>query len=370
MGWEALRHHPEDFDGILLGESGTRANPPTPGTILKFIHSSQQQTREPGAYVSPAKTKLVEEKVTAACDMTDGAKDDVVWDHRLCKFDVATLKCKTGDKPDCLTAKEIKTIKAILDGPRNPKGELLSYPYPITNFTQVAGYIGVVPPPWSPAATVENMPKSAAGYVIATTMAHGMVSKDFDVLKDFSFKKQEDIDNFDAAFRKAGYGLNFPRDVESFEKQGSKLLMWGGVSSPCCSDLDQEDYINVLNEKFGADRRSKFVNFYSIPGMGHCGGGTGPQDGPDQLLQTLVDWVEKGTQPGPVVTHRGKERVKLVFTDPNVKAESGVLIPPPVGGSRDFLICPYPQVSVFDKSKADVPGAVNEAANWSCKASR
>ena len=45
----------------------------------------------------------------------------------------------------------------------------------------------------------------------------------------------------------------------------------------------------------------------------------------------------------------------------------GINVPNPEGASRDFLVCPYPQKSVFDKTKADVPGAVFEAANWSCQ---
>jgi hypothetical protein len=44
------------------------------------------------------------------------------------------------------------------------------------------------------------------------------------------------------------------------------------------------------------------------------------------------------------------------------------MIPPPVGGSRDFLLCPAPTVATFNKAMADKPGAVNEAANWSCRA--
>jgi hypothetical protein len=42
------------------------------------------------------------------------------------------------------------------------------------------------------------------------------------------------------------------------------------------------------------------------------------------------------------------------------------MVPPSMGSSRDFMLCPHPQVAVFDKSKAQ--GAVDDAANWSCKA--
>ena len=51
-------------------------------------------------------------------------------------------------------------------------------------------------------------------------------------------------------------------------------------------------------------------------------------------------------------------------------AAAGVPVAPYSGDSRDFLLCRYPQVSVFDKSKANVPGAAYDAHNWSCRASR
>ncbi len=45
------------------------------------------------------------------------------------------------------------------------------------------------------------------------------------------------------------------------------------------------------------------------------------------------------------------------------------LIPVPIstGPPRDFLLCLYPQKSVFDRPKANVPGEVCEAANLSCR---
>jgi hypothetical protein len=82
----------------------------------------------------------------------------------------------------------------------------------------------------------------------------------------------------------------------------------------------------------------------------------------------MIDWVEKGRAPEGVVAHRG-DRAKLMFASADGSV-SGVVVPPAVGSARDFLLCPYPMVSVFDRSKANTPGAVFEAANWSCRASR
>ena len=152
--------------------------------------------------------------------------------------------------------------------------------------------------------------------------------------------------------------------VADFEKKtGHKVIMWNGVSDPCCSDIELRRYYADAAKIVGGDAAiAKFATYYPIPGMGHCGGGTGPQDGPDALLQQLMGWVEHGVYPGPAVAHRGADRVKLIFSDPNAKQESGVMIPPPMGGSRDFLLCPAPTVSTYNKT-----GAVNDAANWSCR---
>jgi len=360
MGGEAMMMHPEDFDGVLFGQSRLGRTTDGGGT-LKFIHALQQMTREPGSWISPAKLKMVEGKVTEACDATDGAVDGVIWDHRLCKYDVAVLKCKSGDGPDCLTEPEIKSFKAILDGPRGPDGKLLVAPMPISNMTTWGGFIGNTPPPW-------DSGKLPGGLEIATTRGRALFGPNFDILKDFDFKSQKSIDAWNAATAKIGYDRS--PDLRPFEKIGGKTVLMVGVSDPCCSNLEMEGYVKKLETQIGKERVANFAKLYEIPGMGHCGGGTGPGDAPDLLLQTLIDWVEQGKAPESVVLHRGADRVKLAFADKSGPGESGALIPVPTGRSRDFLVCPYPLVSVFDKSKANVPDAVYDAANWSCRTSR
>jgi len=71
MGMEAILNYPEDYDGVLLGEPGIG---PTFGaeTMVAFIHMSQELTREPGAFVSPEKLVMLDQKVTEHCDPLDG----------------------------------------------------------------------------------------------------------------------------------------------------------------------------------------------------------------------------------------------------------------------------------------------------------
>ncbi len=364
MATESIQRYPDDFDGVLLGAPGGRSS----ATMLAFINAAQQMSREPGAWISPAKFAMLDRKVTAACDELDGAKDDIIWDHTACHFDFDKLKCASADGPECLTGPELKTIKAIVAGPRSPKGQI-KVGFPISNMSVWSGFLGAVPPPWSDEPTNANIAKSSPGYVIGSSLAKVYFGPDFNSMKDLDFNNQAQIDAWWAAAKKVDYGYPYSADLRGLQKSGHKVLMWNGVSDPCCIDTEMEQYYHDAAAKVGGmPTLREFARFYRVPGMGHCGGGTGPQDAPDLLLQELVNWVEHNQEPGPVVTHRGAERIQLLFADPNTKQVSGVLVPPPNGSPRDFLICPYPLVSTFDRAKASEAGAVYEAKNWSCKA--
>lgn len=366
MGTEAIRNHPEDYDGVLIGgngmvnESGNAAGP-----MLKFMLTSQLQNM-PGGWVSRAKLKMVEDHVTAACDDSDGAHDGVVWDSRLCHYDVAKLRCVAGDKPNCLTDPEIATIKGSIRGPHSLTGQKIAEGMPITNMSMWQ-FNGAEPPPWKPIATPENLRTASSAYVITSTMAAGLISKDYDVLKDMDFS--------DAAIHQWGQAFSalsmpsVPKDLVGFEKAGGKFILWSGTSDPCCSYIEQENAYNSALHEFGAARVNRFFALYPVPGMGHCGGGTGPTDSTDLMFQSLIDWVEKGKTPGKIVAHRGA-RAQMPFKMLTTTAEAGVPISPYSGDSRDFLMCRYPLVSVFDKTKAKIPDAVYDARNWSCKPRR
>lgn len=359
MGMEVIQKYPEDYDGVLLGWPGGPT--PAPGSRGTGFHIQvREMTREPGSWLSPAKLKLAEEKVTAACDAADGAVDDMIWDHRLCQFDFNTLQCKGDDAADCLTKPEITSINNLLRDTALPISNMASW-----------GFLGHVPPPWSPEATVENMPKSSAALVIQTTWARTYLNQpDRDIVKNPL--TEAELDLMDKEAERIGF-RRFPEntDLSAFEAGNAKALFWVGVSDPCCSNVANENYFKEVIKTMDndAERVGKFAQLYQIPGMAHCGGGTGPSDGPDQLLGTLIDWVENNKMPGSVTMHRGNNRAELMFANSDGSV-SGVMIPPSVGTSRDFLVCPFPQVSVFDQSKADIPNAVYEAENWSCQNSR
>jgi feruloyl esterase len=368
MGMEAVTKHPEDYDGVLLGAPGLG---PKFGseTMMTFIYLGQQMSREPGAWLSPEKLQMVDAKVTQQCDALDGAKDGIVWEHEACNFDFKKIACQAGDGPDCLTAPEIRSIEAILRGPQGPNGPIRGG-FPITNVSVWSQFIGG-PPPWPETLTLESMTPAQmkalpVGYFMGNSLARAFFGNNFNGLKEFDFNDQARIDAWWKAADRIGFGAPFSTNLNPFMKQGSKIIYWNGVSDPCCLDNELLNYYHHVGTAVGGPAKlTSFARFYRVPGMGHCGSGTGPQDTPDVLLQALIDWVEKGKKPAAVVAHRG-ERATLQFADPATGTVSGVVVPPSTGSARDFLLCPHPQVAKFN-GKA---GGEADAVNWTCVTKR
>lgn len=365
MGMEALAHHPEDYDGVLLGAPGIG---PSFGseTMLAFIYMGQQMNREPGAWVSPAKLAMLDKKVTAICDGLDGAKDGIIADNRACKVDMKQFECTGADGAECLTPPERRTVEALLRGPRGPNGQQIKDGLPISNISVWSGFIGG-PPPWNldvdtNKMTFEQMKALPIGYLMGNSLAQAYFGKDYQALTQFDFNRQADLDAWWAAGDRLGYKRYKP-DLSTFQKQGGKIIFWNGESDPCCLVQDLRSFYNAVGKTAGGQAQlDRFARFYTVPGMAHCGSGTGPQDAPDAMLASLIEWVEKKTPPAEIVTHRG-DRAKMAFADPRTGTVSGVIVPPSTGTARDFLLCPDPSVATFN-GKA---GGETERANWTCK---
>jgi feruloyl esterase len=74
------------------------------------------------------------------------------------------------------------------------------------------------------------------------------------------------------------------------------------------------------------------------PGMGHCGGGEGPNT--FDAVSALEQWVERGRAPDQIISSHSTK---------------GVV-------DRTRPLCPYPQVAVYNGT-----GSTNEAAHFVCK---
>lgn len=370
MSQAAAQKHPEDYDGIMMGGQPI-GEPQDPLKQRQFEHAImvQEALREPGSWVSPAKLSFASKKVLEVCDGNDGAVDGIIQDSRLCRFDFKQLQCTGADGPECLTQPEITSIDNMLK---------FSY-MPISSMDNWSGYVGQVPPSeWK-----DGVGFKAFGYsLVKGWVATHLNQPDRDLQKQ-PLTRDEMWKIMVGRAAPGGVGPYGNVGWQGFEKAGGKLIFFTGEGDPCCSAIMNEQFFRDTWKLHGGQARvDRFAKLYVIPGWGHCGGSVGPADADDRLFQKLIDWVENGKEPGEVVAGRGsRDKVKFDFWGYDDRL---AWVRPPVttagqpsarqealrGTARDFLLCPFPLVSVFDRSKANVPGAVYDAANWSCRAKR
>ena len=113
-GREALmmaQRFPTDFDGVV---SVVPVANYTGGNLTRATLAHLQRD---GGWINPAKVKLIQNAVNAACDKLDALEDGVISAHEKClsTFDVSTLRCPNGaDTGDtCLSDKQIEADRFV-----------------------------------------------------------------------------------------------------------------------------------------------------------------------------------------------------------------------------------------------------------------
>ncbi len=127
-------------------------------------------------------------------------------------------------------------------------------------------------------------------------------------------------------------------NLTAFKKRGGKLVMTTGWADPVAIPNDILKYYEAATKTMGGPEKTKdFFRFFMAPGMGHCGGGPGPNT--FDALGTLEQWVEKGVVPEKIIASHS----------------TGAVV------DRTRPLCPYPQVARWRGA-----GSTDEAANFIC----
>jgi feruloyl esterase len=314
QGLMEAQRYPDDFDAIL---AGAPANNHTRMGISR-LSVSVPTARDAAAAVPQSKLPMVTRAVLKACDGADGVKDGFLNDPRACKFDVASLQCTGADSDSCLTAPQVATMKSAYATVKLPNGELL-FPG-----KELGGETG-----WG---MVSGTPDQLS--VTAVQIAHGDAAwdpKTFDLAKDLQLTME-----------KVGSVVNaIDPDLHAFKAHGGKLLLYHGWSDGLISPGNTVNYFESVNKTVGKQdgKQDDFVRLFMVPGMGHCQGGSGP----DQVnwMGALERWREGGKAPDRIEAARVVAgRVEL--TRP---------------------LCPYPQIAKYSGT-----GSTNDAQNFSCVA--
>jgi feruloyl esterase len=98
-------------------------------------------------------------------------------------------------------------------------------------------------------------------------------------------------------------------------------------------------------------KAADFAKYYPVPGMAHCS--AGPATDRFDMLDPLVDWVEKGVAPQAVVASaRG----------PGARGAANPDVPRDWTPTRSRPLCPAPLVARYKGS-----GSLEEAGSFECR---
>ena len=312
QGLRLAQELPGAYDGIIAASPAISWDRLFNAALWGYV----VQQNELGGLMSACKLKAFNDASIAHCDDYDGVVDGVLGDPNLCDFDPATL---VGQDFGCgaITEAEAVAVRKLWEGPRTPEGEQLW-------FGQPHGL---------PLQTYASPPNSALQDHLA-----------YWIKQDPSFDwRTLDYAGFEEAFRdaQASFGAvmgSDDPDLRPFRDAGGKIVMWAGQAEQTMPGQTPHYYERVVDVFRSATQVQRFMRLFMAPGVGHCGGGAGPNV--FDSFGALVDWVEHGVAPDSILASR---------------VSGGQVV-------RSQPLCPYPLVARYDGR-----GEVNDASSYDCR---
>ncbi|RXH57236.1 tannase/feruloyl esterase family alpha/beta hydrolase [Granulicella sibirica] len=307
--------YPEEFDGVIAGDpANVRRN-------AWALWLANETFKDPAGYIPPEKYSMIHQFVLNTCDLKDGVKDGLIEDPERCHVDFNGLTCKASDGPDCLTTRQVKTAQTIVSPAMDAKGAVY-FPRLEPGTELRWGRVAGGPEP-------AELFWDQFRYVVYQNPSWDW--KSFDLERD-SMKANavdKDVDELDP-------------NLGAFAKRGGKLLLYHGWADQQVAPGSSTDFYKAMIEASGTGARtSDWARLFMVPGMAHCSGG----EGPDRFdkVDVMERWVEKGQAPEKIVASH---------------ATAGKV-------DRTRPLCPYPQLARYSGQ-----GSIDDAANFSCKASQ
>jgi len=313
-GREALtmaQRFPADFDGIVS------VVPVSNYTGANLMRAKLAQLQHAGGWINPAKVKLIQNAVNAACDRLDALDDGVISAYEKClsTFDVGTLRCPNGtDTGDtCLSDKQIEADRLVHRPYQYPfamKNGVTAFPgWTYGSEVQPGGMVDTITGKEPPQFPIKDAKTQSVAWVNADGLVRYYFARDakFDPLQfspeKFTGRIKEISELFDAT----------DPDLSAFQGRGSKLILKGNGADYQRSVLQEIDYYKSVVTKMGQDRVDQFMRFYVTPGVNHPGNGV-TSDGkavPAKLdmLGVLDAWVDAGKAPDVLLQVSQEENV-------------------------------------------------------------
>ncbi len=328
---------PDDYEGIIAG---------APANFWTHLFAAaafdiQATLANEGSYIPARKLPAIQAAVLSACDALDGVKDGVIENPAQCHFEPAKMLCPGPESDSCLTAAQVEALTKIYTGPRNSKGERAFPGYSPGGEAESGGWGA-----WITGAAPQQSLMYAFGTQFFQHMVYPGTAWDF---RGFQVDRDTKI-----ADDKMSRFLNATdTDLKRFKERGGKLILYHGWSDAAIPAQSTIDYFQSVVSKMGAKDSASFVRLFMVPGMQHCGGGSGTDsfgagaaqgDAQHDMGKALERWVEEGVAPEQIIAtkyERGSNSAS--------------------GAVRTRPLCSYPQVARWKGS-----GSTDDAANFTC----
>ncbi len=312
---KAAQRFPEDFDGIIAGAPGQDWTGRAAASLRVATHLEANEE----ARLLESDRTLVYDAAIAACDAGDGVVDGVISAPESCTFDPAVLRCEAEKRASCLTTEQVDVAKMLYSSPANPAtGRAITglYPGSERGWTDLG---------WTNSARSTGLEQYR--YLVYADPEWTIDAFDFDT--DIAKAEAMDDDTLNA----------LDPNLKPFFDRGGKLIAYHGWADPQISPANATQYHGRVVDAIGsAATVDASYRLFMAPGMGHCGGGVGPNS--FDMVTAIEQWVEEDQAPAAILAaHR---------TDGEV--------------DQTRPLCPYPQVAVYSGS-----GSTDEAENFVCR---
>jgi feruloyl esterase len=326
-GLMEAQRFPNDFDGISAGAPVMYYEALNAGHtwLLQRVFRDHYagnlafDADHDGTPESLNKLKLLHDAVLARCDARDGITDGVVDNPLACDFvparDLATKMCANDvDADDCLTKRQLKTIEDFYRGPYDSKGASIIKGRAFGSESGWTEYLPHAGNKMFPEHLFNARDHAAFLFYERDPGVPVPRANDLSYPPDKHANPPEwawwefDIDDFTAGranLMKSLLDATDPDLTRFLVGHNGKLVLWHGWADAGAPPEPTFDYYGqMVGKTFGGkiDAARERARLYMFPGMGHCGGGPGPNEW--DPLTPLVSWVEQGTAPDSVVARR------------------------------------------------------------------
>jgi feruloyl esterase len=315
QGITAAVRYPEDFDGVVAG---------APAVNWMHLHAGrialhQAVNRTPAHRIPPEKYPAIHTAVINACDPMDGVVDGVIENPRACTFDPVVLECKGTDNVDCLTVPQVESASAFYAAVTDPStGEV------VMPGLEPGSELG-----WATLGGGQPLGNAVEAFKYVVYRDSKWDWRTFTLSEGLRRALDDD----------KGVLGSTDANLAPFFARGGKLLIYHGWSDPQIPPGNTITFYNRMLDAAGTGAAARAAALFLVPGMNHCGGGTGA----DRFngVQLLEQWIASGTPPPSI---------------PASRVVDGQVI-------RTRPLCPYPQVARWSGT-----GSPDDAANFSCMA--